>query len=147
MGVEIKNSRRRINFDCIDTWRGSVEHIDTTSPYYERGFIGNEDFIYEEFIKNISPVSDIINPIRLSSTDASNLYRNRSLDFVFIDASHEYSDVKRDIMSWLPKVKIGGFLAGHDYTTFSGVKKAVDEFFINDNILLEKSYWIYYKNK
>ena len=147
MGVEIKNSGRRIDFDCIDTWKGSIEHTDPNSPYYEIGLIDNEDFVYQEFIKNVKPVIDVINPIRLPSTDASNLYRNRSLDFVFIDASHEYSDVKRDILSWLPKVKIGGFLAGHDYTTFDGVKKAVDEFFIDDNISLEKSYWIYYKNK
>ena len=147
MGVEIKNSGRRIDFDCIDTWKGSIEHTDPNSPYYEIEFIDNEDFVYQEFIKNVKPVIDVINPIRLPSTDASNLYRNRSLDFVFIDASHEYSDVKRDILSWLPKVKIGGFLAGHDYTIFDGVRKAVDEFFIDDNISLEKSYWIYYKNK
>ena len=147
MGVEIKNSGRRIDFDCIDTWKGSIEHTDPNSPYYEIGLIDNEDFVYQEFIKNVKPVIDVINPIRLPSTDASNLYRNRSLDFVFIDASHEYSDVKRDILSWLPKVKIGGFLAGHDYTIFDGVRKAVDEFFIDDNISLEKSYWIYYKNK
>jgi len=34
-----------------------------------------------------------------------------------------------------------------DDTIFSGVKKLVDEFFINDNTSLEKSCWIYYKNK
>ena len=61
------------------------------------------------------------------------LFEDNSLDFVFIDASHEYEDVKNDILAWLPKVKRGGILAGHDYYVnqdwFSGVKKAVNEIF------------------
>ena len=39
---------------------------------------------------------------------------DHSLDFVFLDASHEYKDVKDDIEHWLPKVKIGGTLGGDD---------------------------------
>ena len=26
-----------------------------------------------------------------------------------------YENVKNDILSWYPKVKVGGWLAGHDY--------------------------------
>ncbi len=54
---------------------------------------------------------------------------DQSLDFVFLDASHTYEDVKNDICLWLPKVRYGGVLAGDDYTDkFSdGVVKAVDE--------------------
>lgn len=50
-------------------------------------------------------------------------------DFVFIDANHTYDDVRADILAWLPKVKPGGILAGHDYSPemFPGVCKAVDE--------------------
>ena len=56
-----------------------------------------------------------------------------SLDFVFIDASHEYEHVKADILKWYPKVKNGGVLAGHDCypnnPEFGGVYKAVTEIF------------------
>ena len=34
------------------------------------------------------------------------------MDFVFIDASHKYADVKDDINHWLPKVRENGMLAG-----------------------------------
>jgi predicted O-methyltransferase YrrM len=36
-------------------------------------------------------------------------------DFVFIDASHAYADVKADIEAWWPKIKPGGTIAGDDF--------------------------------
>jgi hypothetical protein len=147
MGVEIYNSEKQIKFDCVDTWLGSVEHHDKNSPFFVQELIDDKDWLYYQFLNNTRPVCDIINPIRLSSLDAVNQYPNRSLDFVFIDASHEYNDVKKDILSWYPKIKKGGFIAGHDYTTFDGVKQAVNELLIDKkmNCSLIKSYWIHKK--
>ena len=148
MAVEIYNSRKKIKFDCIDTWLGSVEHLDPNSIFFHKELSSDNDWLYYQFLNNIRPVCDIITPIRMTSLDAVNLYDIRSLDFIFIDASHEYEDVKKDIISWYPKLKLGGIIAGHDYTSFDGVKNAVDEVIINKNlnIRLENSYWIHKKN-
>jgi hypothetical protein len=52
------------------------------------------------------------------------------LDFVFLDAAHDYDNVKADITAWRSKVKSGGYLGGHDYQLiFPGVMKAVQEEF------------------
>ncbi len=69
------------------------------------------------------------------SYNAVKRYKDQSLDFVYIDASHKYEDVKIDLNGWLPKVKEGGLIAGHDYVEFKGfgVIKAVDEFIIENN--------------
>jgi hypothetical protein len=54
-----------------------------------------------------------------------------SVDLVFIDADHSYEGVKADIEAWLPKVKVGGWIGGHDYKSprFPGVERAVHERF------------------
>jgi len=137
MAVEIINSNKNIKFDCVDTWKGSIEH--TT---YD---VITEEKLYDVFLSNIEPVKHIINPIRMTSIEASKLYEDNSLDFVFIDASHEYEDVKEDILAWLPKVKIGGILAGHDYNTFEGVNRAVDEIFNINNLEISEYCYIYKK--
>lgn len=48
------------------------------------------------------------------------------VDVVFLDGSHECDAVKRDILAWLPRVKSGGMLAGHDANDhYPGVERAV----------------------
>lgn len=118
MAVEIINSGKNIMVDCIDTWEGSLEH--STIPE-----VINKT-LYETFLKNIQSVRHIINPVRLASVQASELYADASLDFVFLDASHEYADIRHDILCWMPKVKAGGAFAGHD-VYFSGVNAALKE--------------------
>lgn len=134
MAVEIFNSGKSIKFDCIDTWEGSIEHINFDE-------IKNKS-LYDTFIKNMKQVSGIYTPIRMTSVEGSKLYKDESLDFVFIDASHEYIDIKNDIISWLPKIKPGGYLGGHDIY-FDGVNKAVNELLPNVDISLNS--WLFYK--
>lgn len=113
LAVEIANSGKNIDFYCVDIW---------------------ED-LYDNFIENMKPVENYYFPLKISSKDASKKFKDKSLDFVFLDISVDYEDVKRDIETWLPKVKPGGILAGHNYYPdgmidwFPDVKKAVREKF------------------
>jgi hypothetical protein len=64
------------------------------------------------------------------SARAASRYEHASLDFVYLDADHAYESIARDIDAWLPKVKSGGVIAGHDFNTqFPGVVQAVIERF------------------
>lgn len=52
---------------------------------------------------------------KMKSKKAVELFKDNSLDYVFIDGDHSYEEVCHDIDAWRMKVKKGGILAGHDY--------------------------------
>ena len=136
MAVEIINSGYNIKLDCVDTWEGSPEHYETDAV---RTYT-----LYEQFLKNTEPISYMLNHIRDYSVNASKLYKDESLDFVFIDAAHDYESVKKDINAWFPKIKKGGVIAGHDYTWCTDVQKAVNEFFEGKSIYESEGCWIFF---
>lgn len=81
-----------------------------------------------------------------SSCVASKLFKDESLDFVYIDGRHFYEGVMEDLTLWYPKVKTGGLFCGHDYLNrieAAGYPKegkaAVDEFCEKKN---EKAYGV-----
>lgn len=140
MAVEIINSHKDIEFFCVDTWQGSVEHEGMKEL----------PLLYDIFLENMLPVQEYYFPLKMTSLEAAKKFKDKSLDFVFIDASHEYEDVKNDILAWYPKVKEGGVIAGHDfyideYDWFPGVKKAVQE--IIPSYSASDKCWIHYKLK
>jgi len=138
MATEIKNSDKNIQFDVIDNWKGNTEHQEMTK--------GNRD-IQEEFLINMrnAGVSGYVNDITLDSINASTLYVDDTLDFVFIDGNHE--DLMNDIKVWYPKVKDGGIIGGHDYSNgWPQVVKDVNEYFGNDKTIINVS-WLHRKNR
>jgi len=140
MAVEIANSNKTIEFYAIDTWEGSAENIDKSSPHFNT----NISELYSTYLNNTSSVSQYIRNIKSNSIEASKLFENESVDIVFIDACHEYSCVHEDILAWLPKVKKGGILAGHDYNHgWPGVNTAVNEILGVHNIKTQEYCWIY----
>ena len=63
-----------------------------------------------------------------------------SLDFVFIDASHDEDSVKKDIEAWTPKVKKGGMISGHDIDQLP-VKMAVNYYNFNHTTGPDNVWW------
>ena len=53
--------------------------------------------------------------IRRMSTHAAQDIRDGSLDFIYIDGNHQFEFVVADLAAWIPKVRVGGIIAGHDY--------------------------------
>jgi hypothetical protein len=145
MATQIALAEKDIKFDAVDLWQ-----IDGNSP----------DHIYDQTIQDCggdmlpvfmmhmhqAGVATVVRPIKMLSLEAARLYPDASLDLVFIDANHFYSDVCADIKAWLPKVKTGGYLGGHDYVFGDGVRKAVDELLQKDYVIMSiRSSWLVQK--
>ncbi len=77
-----------------------------------------EDTLYFGFLANmcIFDLENTVFPIRSPSTKAAPLFEDGSLDAVFVDGCHIYPDALADIDAYLPKVRKGGLLLGHDLT-------------------------------
>lgn len=71
--------------------------------------------------------------IRKKSLEAVKDFPDGYFDFVYVDGNHEYVHAAMDIHYWLPKIRIGGILAGHDYrpyrpSSFNHVYHVVNSF-------------------
>lgn len=83
--------------------------------------------LFKENLKRAG-VEDIVVPLAMPSTEAARTFAPDTCGLVFIDAAHDYENVKADITAWLSRVRPGGILAGHDYSPdYPGVARAVDE--------------------
>ena len=97
------------------------------------------------FLKNIKRVKlqgYIIPDFRKS--EEANAEFNSDIRLIFIDGSHNYEDVKKDILLWKRFLVDGGIIALHDYLPknnpcyVDGVHKAVEECIINsDDFIVE----------
>ena len=111
LAVEIFRSQKPILLDCVDLWDDQYEQeVGKTS-----NTLPDSNKLWQSWCQNVESVKSIITPRRMSSLDGAKLYQDQSLNFVFIDADHSYQAVVADIQAWLPKVKRGGYIAGHDY--------------------------------
>lgn len=66
------------------------------------------------------------------------------VDFVYIDGSHEYENVRKDIEYFYEVSQ--SLVGGHDYYSKPGVRRAVDEFVVRHKLKLhtkKPDWWIY----
>lgn len=137
--IVLRNSSLKKLYLC-DPWK----QIDT-NIYSDVANINDEEQekILKEMINRVFKYNysrDRINILRMTSDQAieSKLFKDKQLDFVYIDANHKYEYILKDIEMWYPKVKNGGIIAGHDYLDGEimegsfGVKSAVTDFFGNN---------------
>jgi len=128
MASKIKESKKNIEFIAVDTWKGS---LDEELHQNIVGSFGGD--IYSDFIENtiLSGNDKSFKTIKDTSENASKQFPNNSIDYIMIDAGHDYDSVINDLKRWYHKVKPGGIVSGDDYGVFTGVNEAANEFFYN----------------
>jgi len=91
---------------CVDKWQPYHGYTDHTHKTTLDGF-------YNDAKARLAPYPVFMH--REWSLEAAKEFEDGSLDFVYIDANHRYEYVVADIAAWLPKVRSGGCIAGHDF--------------------------------
>jgi Methyltransferase domain len=108
---------------ALDDWYGPRDDAavrDEDRPHF-----------YARFLDNVKGLP--VTPIRCDHAETTELRAewlrgpdDQKPDMVFIDGSHEYDDVHRDILVWRARLRHGGLLCGHDRAE-PGVRRALDE--------------------
>ena len=65
-------------------------------------------------VRRLAPLGSVYF-VRQPSPAAATLFPDSFLDFVYVDARHDYVSVLTDLMAFWPKLAPGGILAGHDF--------------------------------
>lgn len=90
----------------VDSWQ-------SYSGYREHVSQDKLDRFYEETRERLKLYK--YRPMRRFSMDAVQDFDDNSLDFVYIDANHDFQHVVNDLAEWSKKVRTGGIISGHDY--------------------------------
>lgn len=121
---------------AVDHWEGVKGE-----SYYEEAQTSD---VYKKFIDYLQfgdeGTNDYKNDIRrwvcpmvMSSEEATKIFEDGILDLVFIDGDHRYPGIKADLVDWLPKIKKGGIICGHDCEgKYSQYPKEIQEYIKKD---------------
>lgn len=108
----------------IDPWDMSASEY---SKLWDTEKARKEAFKHLADKKNVTIIQDF-------SVEASKKFDNHYFDWIHLDGSVVYKDVKMDLAHWLPKVKKGGYITQDAFDLYeehwSGVYGAVIEFII-----------------
>lgn len=127
---------------AVDHWLGCTE-----LPGYDN------TNLYRQFLSNVihEQLTDKIIPVKMTSLEASQTLKVKP-DLVYIDASHDFTNVMLDLILWYPFVKGHGLLCGDDYMWNDDpskgggpVKRAVDAFARENNLSVRfDGKWMWY---
>jgi len=115
----------------IDTCRGSGPEGSSQKDYHGAVVERHGGTFAGALHKNILDCgyADAISLVVSDSLSAARLFADASVDWIHLDARHDYASVSADIRAWLPKLRPGGWLSGDDYDEIKwpGVVQAVGE--------------------
>eukprot|EP01004_Peranema_trichophorum_P009145 NODE_7890_length_731_cov_22.569079_g7275_i0.p1 GENE.NODE_7890_length_731_cov_22.569079_g7275_i0~~NODE_7890_length_731_cov_22.569079_g7275_i0.p1 ORF type:complete len:173 (+),score=27.31 NODE_7890_length_731_cov_22.569079_g7275_i0:72-590(+) len=101
---------------CLDAWRYQENYEDVANVVQE-----TQDKLYNEAKSRLQKFGNKVVFVRAFSNQAINKFNDLSIDFIYIDARHDYEGVSEDLRLYWPKLRKGGILAGHDYVNVDEV--------------------------
>lgn len=103
--------KNNTQYHAIDNFCGGGDPPDRATKHQRNR---NIRVLFDSNMKQMN-IIDFINTHKLDSSESATMFKDNCVDFCFIDADHTAIAVQKDIDAWWPKIKVNGFLGGHDY--------------------------------
>ena len=153
-GAEIGVQNGLYSKILLDNWKGScLFSIDAWKHFPKDDYIDKANCEDEQHLDLYADTTLKLRKFgersiiwRMTSEEAAKIMPDKTLDFCYIDADHSYDGVIQDLELWIPKIKSGGIICGHDFITDGeyydengnlvgvfGVEKAVLEYSEKNN--------------
>jgi hypothetical protein len=117
LGEVVALSGKKFTVIGVDTCRGSGPEGPKLKDYHGAAVAEGGGTFAGTLHRNILECGygDAISVVIAESVTAAAFFADRSIDWVHLDARHDYASLKADIAAWSPKIKPGGWLSGDDY--------------------------------
>ncbi|PSC76989.1 hypothetical protein C2E20_0340 [Micractinium conductrix] len=102
----------------VDVWR-QQENYEEAANVDD----GKQQANYDAAVAALKPFEGVTEFLRMFTSESAPLVPDSSLDYVDIDARHDYCGCAEDMALWWPKLRPGGILAGHDYLNAKEIKE------------------------
>ena len=129
-GVEVGVRRAHFSEHVLQQWKGRVLHLvdpwehqdavdakTTGGKYQDVSNAPNAEHAenLEHVKRTLSRFGSRFAIHRKYSVSAAREFADNTLDFVYVDARHEYEGCLEDLKAWYPKLRKGGLVSGHDF--------------------------------
>ena len=103
-----------LHLTCVDPWSAGAYEPGASGVNEQQKYFEER---YQETVQRLKPYN--VSIIRKTSVEALKDIPDHSLDFVYIDANHDFLNFITDLQGWMKKVRPGGIISGHDYAYYS----------------------------
>ena len=104
-GVILGDNNGNLSKYLLNNWSGTL-------------YMVVKEMISTELWNNVGSTDDYLERgllLRMKSEQASMLYEDDSLDFIYINTGYEYKETTEILSTWYPKIKAGGYMFGNNY--------------------------------
>jgi len=165
-GIEIGVREGEFAKQTLDVWKSCEKYHLVDLWEYQENYKDASNVNNAGHAKNLLTAKDNMKDYqekvefhKMLSTQAAKLFEKESIDYLYIDARHDYCGVLEDIKNFWSILKPGGIMAGHDYNENNeirgqdwglcgdgtrnemAVKGAVNDFFLSKGLTISVTYY------
>ena len=122
IGAELGVKEGYFARDTLRNWPTATEYVlvdlwDNMPNYADSANEGEREVHYQSALRETAPWKDKVTVCRNFTTSCAQNFPDGYFDYIYVDARHDRKGAYLDLETWWPKLKVGGILAGHDYTS------------------------------